>query len=208
MSSDTKSFINLSTGETLCQAREENRDDLYRICLSTGGSSDEQKKRERFKKMLGEVYVGPHLTFSPQFSYVLRDINIVGYIVAVLDTADFEKTLESNWWPHLVSEYSNQSLNESERELFTLMAEPVRTPSELLEKFPSHLHINLMDAYQGKGRGVEMMDFTLSNLKESGSNGIHLRMNSRNERAYHFYTKLGFSIYSKSQNEWILVKEL
>ena len=65
-----------------------------------------------------------------------------------------------------------------------------------------------MDPYQGKGRGVEMMDFTLRNLKESGSNGIHLRMNSRNERAYHFYTKLGFSIYSMSQNEWILVKEL
>lgn len=201
----------LSTGELLRNVQENDRDALFAICFSTGKTTEKIKSQDRFREMLGDVYVGPYLKCSSDYSYSLvkpEDSMVIGYIIATPDTEKFERNLNEKWWPKTADKYRNLDLTDEEQDLLTLMAKPVITPPEIYERFPSHLHINILDEYQGKSRGVQMMDYVMNHLAQTGSHGIHLRMNARNDRAYKFYSKLGFDVFNKSKNEWIMVKSL
>jgi ribosomal protein S18 acetylase RimI-like enzyme len=60
-------------------------------------------------------------------------------------------------------------------------------------EFPSHLHIDLMQRVHRQGFGGRMMDELMDRLQKKGSPGVHLGMSASNDRAYRFYTKLGFA---------------
>lgn len=200
--------VTLQTGDILRAAHESDRADMYQICLSTGSPTHENLVNSRYRNMLGEIYVGPHLTFSQEFAYVLSNSQVGGYVVAVLNTDLFEATLVNSWWPKIIQKYEVKELSSEESALYELMVNPVLTDQELVAKYPSHLHINLLENFQGKKIGEVMMLFMMNKLRSAGSIGIHLRINARNDRAFNFYSRLGFNIFSKSKNEWILVKSL
>ena len=70
--------------------------------------------------------------------------------------------------------------------------------------FASHLHIDLLEKAQGRGIGKAMMNLVLDSLRDQGSKGVHLGMGAQNSRAFTFYTKLGFSLLDKSEDEWTM----
>ncbi len=61
------------------------------------------------------------------------------------------------------------------------------------ERFPSHLHINLLPRMQGHGMGRQLITTLLSGLRERGSPGVHLLVGEGNQRAVSFYRYLGFT---------------
>jgi GNAT superfamily N-acetyltransferase len=63
---------------------------------------------------------------------------------------------------------------------------------ELADRFPSHLHIDLLPRIQGRGTGRQLMAAAISSLRERGSRGLHLMAARGNERAAGFYRHLGF----------------
>jgi ribosomal protein S18 acetylase RimI-like enzyme len=73
-----------------------------------------------------------------------------------------------------------------------------------VDQYPSHLHIDLLERAQGRGIGKAMMLIVLETLREQGSKGVHLGMGAQNSRAFTFYTKLGFTLLDKNDDEWTM----
>jgi GNAT superfamily N-acetyltransferase len=63
---------------------------------------------------------------------------------------------------------------------------------ELMDEYPGHLHVDILPPYQGVGMGRKLMEAFLDQMKQCGSNGIHLGMVSSNEGAEKFYRRMGF----------------
>jgi ribosomal protein S18 acetylase RimI-like enzyme len=157
--------------------------------------------------MLGEIYVGPYLSFQPDLSLTLIQEGVAGYALAALDTRSFEDTLSSQWWPIILEKYRSRSpenFNEREKDLFGYIQNPPLRPEKVVDEYPSHLHIDLLEKAQGRGIGKAMMQLILDTLREQGSKGVHLGMGATNARAFTFYTKLGFTLLDKNDDEWTM----
>ena len=64
--------------------------------------------------------------------------------------------------------------------------------SELDERYPSHLHIDLLPEAQGQGFGRRLIERLIGQLDERGSSGVHLGVSKANHRAIAFYRHVGF----------------
>jgi hypothetical protein len=62
---------------------------------------------------------------------------------------------------------------------------------QLLEEYPAHLHIDLLEPYQKKGFGREFIERFCDKLSEEGVKGVHVIMGGENKNEM-FYQRLGF----------------
>lgn len=166
----------------------------YRVCLATGDGGSDATHLHADPNLLGHVYVGPYLALEPDHAFVLRDgDDVVGYTLGVGDTASFEAACEAHWWPPLRAMYPlDASRPERDAALVKQIHAPARTSQDLLERHPSHLHIDLLPVAQGKGRGRAMLEAVLRSLADAGSPGVHLGVGASNARAIGFYEHMGF----------------
>lgn len=63
---------------------------------------------------------------------------------------------------------------------------------KLLEEYPGHLHIDILEPYHRKGFGRQLVEVFLAKLKEMGCTGVHLGMVATNDNAGKFYSSMGF----------------
>jgi len=175
--------------------RRNDLDDLYRVCLETsagGGAA------YRDPNLVGHVYVAPYAVLSPHSVFVVEDgLGVGGYIVGAADTRNFEARLEAEWWPGLREVYCDPSDTpragwSPDQLMIYRMHHPHHTPSEIVEGYPSHLHINLLPRLRGRGFGRRLMDEWLRTIQEMGSHGAHLAVGAANLRAIQFYRACGF----------------
>ncbi|KAL5113154.1 hypothetical protein ACEQ8H_008980 [Pleosporales sp. CAS-2024a] len=61
-----------------------------------------------------------------------------------------------------------------------------------VDKFPAHLHVNILPEWQGKGWGRVLIERLFEELKGMGAQGVHLGMVRWNTGARRFYEKIGF----------------
>ena len=66
------------------------------------------------------------------------------------------------------------------------------TPRFLAKKYPAHLHIDILEAYQRMGLGHRLMDALAAHLRAKGVPGVMLVVSARNEKGVNFYRKYGF----------------
>jgi ribosomal protein S18 acetylase RimI-like enzyme len=199
--------MTFDSGEFVRNFEEKDRSDLYHVCLATGDSGANAVHLYNHKDMLGEIYVGPYLTFQPDLSFTLIQDGVAGYALAALDTTSFEDTLSKKWWPSILEKYNGRSpenFNDREKNLFSYIQNPPLRPKKFVDQYPSHLHIDLLEKAQGRGIGKAMMLIVLETLREQGSKGVHLGMGAQNSRAFAFYTKLGFTLLDKNDDEWTM----
>ena len=200
-------LITFDSGGIVRKFQEEDRPGLYHICLATGDSGANAVHLYDQKDMLGEIYVGPYLTFQPDLSFTLIHDGVAGYALAALDTSSFEDTLSKKWWPVILEKYNGRSpenFNDREKNLFSYIQNPPLRSKEVISEYPSHLHIDLLEKAQGRGIGKAMMLLVLESLRDQGSKGVHLGMGAQNARAFTFYTKLGFTLLDKNDDEWTM----
>jgi ribosomal protein S18 acetylase RimI-like enzyme len=178
--------------------RPEDQSALYRICLETGDSGEDATSMYQDPEVLGHVYAGPYGALQPDLAFVVEDAEGVGgYVLGALDTAAFEERLEREWWPPLRARYADpdgkprSELTPDERMARTIH-HPSRTPADLLVRYPSHLHIDILPRLQGTGYGGGLIRTLLGALREEGSRGVHLGVGARNVRAIGFYRHMGF----------------
>jgi len=178
--------------------RPSDLDELYRICLATGAGGDDASALYRDPQLVGHVYAAPYAQLSPRTVFVVEDADGVGgYIVGVPDTRDFEAQLEAEWWPALRQIYPDPSdTPRSDRSADQFMSykihHPDRTAEEIVGRYPSHLHINLLPRLRGRGIGRRLMVQWLATVRGLGSRGAHLAVGSANRRAIRFYRACGF----------------
>lgn len=175
-------------------------DDLFRICLQTADSGQDGSHLFHDPTLPGDVYAAPYAIFEPSLAFVAEDQSGVGgYVVAALDSRLFERRLAHDWWPALRVRYPEppqdraESMSPAERRALHYIHHPPDTDPALAERFPSHLHINLVPRLQGRGAGRQLITTVISSLRDQGSPGLHLHVGYGNTRAPGFYRHVGFT---------------
>jgi GNAT superfamily N-acetyltransferase len=175
-------------------------DDLYRICLLTADGGEDATSHYSDPRLPGHIWAAPYAIFEPSLAFVAEDSEGVGgYVVAALDTAAFEQRLEQEWWPGLRARYPEPSaemaasMSETERQALGNIHRPWRGRPDLVQGYPSHLHIDLVPRMQGRGTGRRLIGTLAAALRAQGSRGLHLFVGDRNKRAQAFYRHVGFT---------------
>lgn len=196
---------------SLRSAKGRDLEALYAVCLHTGDSGKDGAHLFTDLTLLGSIYVGPYLMLSSRFAFCLANTTGkgVGYVLGVLDTKAFDQLCREQWWPSLRARYPLDDLhkyNQLEQELISNQIHsrpPIDT--ELIQRYPSHMHIDLLPVMQGYGYGVIMVKRLLYALQAAGSTGVHLTMSATNHRAFGFYEKLGFCLVKELRSSGELV---
>jgi ribosomal protein S18 acetylase RimI-like enzyme len=187
------------TGARIRGYREGDLRDLYLICLQTGDSGGDATGLFTDHDLLGHLYAAPYGVLEPSLAFVAEDeAGVGGYCLGALDTREFERRLERDWWPALRQRYA--APDPARRERWTRderaaneIHHPWRTDDELLTDYPSHLHIDLLPRVQGRGLGRRLMDTQVATLAGRGSRGVHFFVRADNQPALGFYRHLGFT---------------
>lgn len=197
----------LGGGVLLRAAKVADLPDLQRVCLETGDSGKDATHLHKLPELVGDIYVTPYILHEPEYAYtLLADEQVVGYLLGVLDTRAFENTLIEKYWPIAKVKYQkiNFEITNSDQELLSELEKQGFSDAILTEKYPSHLHIDIVESHQGAGYGKSMIAFLLAQLRTAGSTGVHLHMSASNDRARGFYKKFGFSEVFEDANECIM----
>jgi ribosomal protein S18 acetylase RimI-like enzyme len=172
---------------------------LYEVCLRTGDGGRDATGRYADPLLLGHLYVGPYLALAPRLAFVLDDGDSdagqpVGYVLGALDTARFEADCEASWWPAMRRRYPDPAEPRTpDDRLVAIIHHPHFQSPEITARYPSHLHIDLLPAAQGRGHGRALMRRLLEALAAAGSPGVHLGVAAGNQNAIGFYRRLGFA---------------
>jgi len=190
----------------------------YEICLKTGDIGKDAGHLFFDPYLIGNYYAAPYFFFSEGICFIAEyQCRPQGYIIAVPDTAIFEKWMEEQWLPPLRKRYPQpfpQEMIRSEREAKLIKAIhnkkfPLEKYSEnLYRDYPAHLHIDMLPAIQGKGLGRKLMETLFKELKQQGVTGLHLGVDAENTNAILFYQKLGFSMLKEHSWGFTMAKQL
>jgi ribosomal protein S18 acetylase RimI-like enzyme len=169
-------------------------DALYEICRRTGAAGEDATALVADPRLLGELFVAPYAVLEPEHAIVLDDgAGPQGYAVGALDTRAFEARLDAEWWPPLLERYPGPTGAGVLDDLFIgLIGRLPPAADDVVERFPSHLHIDLLPAYQSGGWGRRLLEVLFDRLRRAGSIGVHLGVSEQNQRAIGFYRHLGF----------------
>jgi ribosomal protein S18 acetylase RimI-like enzyme len=189
---------------TIRQARQDERDALYGICLRTADSGADATGLYSHRELPGDIWVIPYLLFAPEHAFVLDEGGMVlGYVVGTPDTAAFERRLDTEWWPEMRRKYRGWTAR-AERDAGDLdhLREPPRSDPRLLARYPAHLHINILPVGQSTGFGRKLIEAELRSLRAAGAPGVHLGCGLGNARAIGFYRHVGFREIERTTAVW------
>ena len=195
-------------------ARSEDRANLDAICLRTGDAGQDATDRYDDATLLGEVYVGPYLALAPEFAFVATldeepEGPAQGYCLGALDSVEFAARCERAWWPRLREQFPiDIERRGADQQLVRLIHQPPSVPTQLTDRYPSHLHIDLLPSLQGQGAGRALLERLLAALADAGSPGVHLGVATENTRAIGFYQRLGFAEVGRGPGTLLLARAL
>jgi ribosomal protein S18 acetylase RimI-like enzyme len=170
----------------------------YYVCLKTGNNGDDGESfYQDDPDALGRIFVGPYLRFEPSLALILEDDEgICGYALAALDSRKFYQRYVKEWLPELQAQFpppaGDPSAWNRSQAIHYLYHHPDPYCPEPYDVYPAHLHIDLIARAHRQGHGRRMMDELMDRLRAKGSPGVHLGMAPNNDRAFKFYTTLGF----------------
>ena len=168
---------------------------VYEICRRTGAAGGDATSLVDDEHLFGEIWAAPYVTLEPEHCFVVTSDDGIaqGYILGTRDAVDFEDRCEELWWPPLRQRYPKDPDGGTLKDLLIALIHDRPEPrSDLHDRYPSELHIDLLPVAQGKGHGAALMDRLFTSLREAGSVGVHLGVSVENTRAVAFYRHLGF----------------
>jgi ribosomal protein S18 acetylase RimI-like enzyme len=179
---------------------EGDREAIQDICYLTGYMGDSPAYFWRHKQSFVEVWTSYYLDHEPESVYVaIKDDLVVGYLTGCLNTAlaKSDAILQSAIIKYGLL-FRPGTAGFFWRAIFDGMKDKHVATGELIdERWPSHLHLNLLPVARGTGRGAALMKSWSEQLKQSGSRGCHLGTLVENTHAVSFFEKMGFKQYGE-----------
>lgn len=173
-------------------------DVCYEISLATGFEGGDSSPLYADRRLIGHIYVAPYLLLAPALAFVVDDRDgVVGFAVGTADTIAWESRLEREWWPPLRERYADPSSippdhrTADQRRAF-MIHHPTLTPSPVVDRFPAHLHMNLLPRAQRRGVGANLLGVWLKAVSAHGAQATHVGVNRANARGCRFWAKQGF----------------
>ncbi|MEP2977836.1 MAG: GNAT family N-acetyltransferase [Lentilitoribacter sp.] len=173
---------------------------IYAISVQTGDSGRDATTLYDDPKLMGHIYSAPYALLEPELVIVVEyNDQVVGYVVGIRDTQSWETRLEQQWWPALRDQYEAPSL--TSRNSWTMdqmridrIHNPRLINREISERYPAHLHMNLLPSMQRRGIGTALLDKWLSIAIKDGDRGVHVGANPKNTDGIAFWQRSGFEI--------------
>jgi ribosomal protein S18 acetylase RimI-like enzyme len=183
--------------EPVCSIRPYEARDFFAIndvCLRTAEAGRDATGLYVSDELMPDIFAKPYVLFEPELAFVLAlDQRVVGYILGVADTACFVERYRTDWLPALSRKYVHVDPPRTRDELIRHLGfVPERMLIPELERYPAHLHIDILPEYQRRGFGRVLMGVLITALRERGVPGLHLSMDPANAGARAFYDRLGF----------------
>ena len=150
-------------------------DDIDRIFFEA--SSVRSFPSDAKRAAFREVWLGRYLDRLPEHAYVAASSGrVIGYIVGAVEADPMFQDVPSN-----------------------------AVFSDLLPRFPAHLHVNVAAGAREAGVGSRLIEAFLAHLRRLGVTGVHL-VTSEGSRNIGFYVRNGFRIEaSRPANDRVLV---
>ena len=182
---------------TIRPYRPSDRDALYDICVRTGDAGADATGLYSDPRILPDIFTGPYLHLDPELAFVLasdgQPDEPLGYIIGTADTRRFVARYRDEWLPAVAGRYPEGSGQGAQAARVRALHHPEWMLAEdLAERYPAHLHIDLLPQAQGQGAGRALMTRFLTALRAAGAPGVHLSMAADNTGARAFYDRLGF----------------
>ena len=168
---------------------------VYRVCLLAGDAGRDATSLVRDPDLLGQIYVGPYVVGEPDLALVVADdLGVGGYCLAAADTRSWEAWARAEWWPVLRAHHPLPAADDTslDAELIRHFHEPETAEDEVVDRYPAHLHIDLLERVRGAGFGRALVAKQLDQLRSRGATGVHLEVATENRNAIDFYRHLGF----------------
>lgn len=184
---------------------------LYDICLRTGDSGEDATGLYRDPDLLGALFVGPYVRLAPSLALVGEDESgVAGYVLGVPDTRAFENVCERDWWPPLRTRYGPGSFppGSLDDRLVRMIHAPPTASQDVVERYPAHLHIDLLPRLQGRGYGRRLLESLFAALRDAGAPAVHLGVGLANQRAIGFYDRMGFTVVHRYDTSLIMARSL
>lgn len=164
--------------------------DLVDICLRTGAAGEDASHLYASPTLLADVYATPYARHDPSLALVVDNgRRAVGYVLATADTRAFAQWFSGTWWPSVRPD----PVAPSDAALVTSADDPERMLLADVDRYPAHLHIDLLPEAQGTGLGRRLMGQTFDRLRERRVPAVHLALDPANTGAGVFYERLGFT---------------
>ena len=168
---------------------------VYRVCLLTGDAGADATALYPDPDLPGHVYAGPYLARGGGTQLVVVDEHgIAGYVISTDDTTSFDAWARAQWWPPLRARYPRLDDGTPAARIIRLIHEPVVRDPAVLEAYPAHFHIDLLERSRGEGLGRRLMERLLAELRGRAVPGVHMGVDRENVNAIGFYEHLGFRI--------------
>ncbi len=184
------------------QALEADRPALSDICLKTANAGTDASALYSDPIYPSLRFSLPYARFEPDLAFVLEQQgDVVGYVLGARDTESFEQRMLRDWWPQLREKLAGREAQlPLDAGVLDFIRQPVSKASALTERYPAHLHINLLPRVQGGGYGRRLIETELDALRRAGVRGVHLGVSLKNERVCAFYQRLGFQFLFRAQS--------
>ena len=172
---------------------------LYAISLATGHEGGDASRLYRDRRLIGHIYSAPYALLEPRLALVAEDDEgVAGFAVGTPDTEKWQERLETEWWPTLRRQYSDPAATpaagwSADQRRADTIHRPQRTPRQVVDRYPAHLHLNLLERIQGRGAGTMLFLEWMARASYQAIGPTHVGVNSANARAVRFWSKRGFN---------------
>lgn len=172
------------------------REAFQKICLET--APENLKSSPKKANFLLYRYCDYYIDNFPEFCFSLTGGNneAVGYILCCPDSVKYKNEFVSKGEDCLSLTFWQKSGLKFDTKIYL----------PYYDKYPAHLHIDILPEYQHKGFGTELI-FSLTNeLSKHNINGVMLCVGEKNENAVNFYLKNNFTTIKKLPGSLLLGK--
>jgi ribosomal protein S18 acetylase RimI-like enzyme len=177
----------------------------YRVCIQTGDAGSDATALYRDPDLLGDVFVGPYIVGASELALVVADDEgVAGYCLGARDSRAFEGWAEREWWPALRNAFPSRPAGDPDADVIALFHDPPIAPADVVDDYPAHLHIDLLQRVRGGGWGRRLIERQLEQLAAAGVEGCHLTVDATNDNAIAFYRHLGWSVLRQGEDAWYM----
>jgi len=180
--------------------RPEDRAAVRRICFETGYMGEPIAWQWPDEESFADLFSSWYTDQEPGSALVaVVDGEVVGYLLGCLDSrrVDLKPSLAAH---HLLRRgllVKSGTAPLLGRSLVDIGRAAVRRdlphPTFIDDRWPAHLHINLLPAGRGQGLGTELVHRWLATLRSDGVPGCHLETWAENTDAKAFFEAMGFT---------------
>ena len=188
--------------------RDEDRLQVRRICFDTGYMGESVSWYWKDLNSFADIFVSYYTDHEPESLFVVVDDDdlVYGYLTGCVTTTKGSDPLRAGLRVALgglgiirpsIATTIWRSISDGLGDVLIRRVPAIRPFED--PRWPSHLHIDLLEPARGKGMGKKLMETWFERLSQLGSSGCFLETLVENKGAIDFFESVGFRKFGEVQ---------